>query len=50
MATGIDIYNPFVIHSYIHQLPWWRKVLALHFERFRVTEVEYKQWIAHRFR
>lgn len=33
------------IGLYIERLPWWRKLAAHFFERFRVTEKEYIDWI-----
>lgn len=33
---------------YVNSLPWWRCLLARHFERYKVTRQEYLDWLSKR--
>ena len=47
MANGITYnfqYNSILITRYVYSLPFWRRVLARYFEKYRVTKKEYDEW------
>jgi hypothetical protein len=50
MVTGtsegynIRMYSELNIRKYINTLPFWRRILAKHFERYKVSKEEYDKW------
>ncbi len=48
MGLGIGtsfIYSPIMIERYLNNLPFWRKILARFFEKYKVTQKEYDEWV-----
>ena len=38
------LYSSYFVEQYLNSLPWYRKILATFFERYRVTKKEYDEW------
>lgn len=45
MVTGDSGMKYFWVGIYVRGLPWWRRLLSRHFDKFKVTEKEYLDWL-----
>lgn len=44
MVTNKNGVEYLFIEQYINQLPWWRKILAQYFKKYKITKKEYLDW------
>ena len=45
MATGFNIYIYIWVEIYSRSLSWKRRILARFFEKYKITEKEYLDWV-----
>jgi len=48
-SDKIILYNPIWIDLWICSIPFWRRFLARHFEKYKMTEKDYEKWLFDRF-
>lgn len=46
----MEMFDQMWIPMYVENLPWWRRMLARHFEKYKVTQKEYEDWRNARFK
>jgi hypothetical protein len=39
------LYNPIWVNLWIESIPFWRKILARYFEKYKLTPEEYREWL-----
>ena len=47
-SDGEQIY--YWVGLYLEQLPFWRRFLARYFEKYKITEKEYREWLFNRIK